>query len=942
MRSHTLAYISAIILLSCSAFAGSLARIYIVPQDISLMTTAQQQYKVIGEDFDGNEVSIPTPVTWSADPNAGSITANGLFTAGNVFSKYRGGITASAGGFTASANVEVLHNSQQSGYVLERSLGSIDAGWYDSPRDIAFGRDGNLYMIDDQTNSISKFDSSGQLISRSSLGYTVDDSQRLAIDSTGCIYILYPNENCVRKFSASGTLITQWGSQGADNDQFDTPVDIVVDSTDRIYVSERTNNRIQVFNSAGEFIASWPISVYYPGYPYTIASIAIDSNDLVYAWVTSSWLSGDKIWILNTQGNLLSRHYFYHHQYNDVQFVVNNIGCDILFNNTVYGYNHDECYYNYYGAKETVAFGHFGHELGQFDDASGIAVGSDGNIYVSDHGNCRINIYDPNGNYLSSWYSAGNRKGQLKYPAGISVDAQNNLYIADSGNYRVQKFDANGGFIQEYASKRGKDSAYCCPGGVAVDSSGNVFITDAIFNRVCTYDSSDTLIQANVMPASSNDKTASPMGITRSVNGSFYVTDPGLSCIRTLDSSGNCISSWGVEGTATGQLKSPSGITVDSTGYLLIADYGNNRIQKFNASGMFIGKWGTTGTGNGQFQGPTGICVDSSNNVYVADQSNCRVQVFNKTSAYLKQLGSNGYGNFGFQYPEGVAVDTQGNLYVADTYNHRVLKYVKAQTLSVNITSPTADPTYTTSSLTINVGGTASNSASTVTWTTSNGQSGTCTGTMNWILPSIPLVPGRNVITIKAADSSGNTVQDSLTITCTASVVTITSPTSDACYMTNISTINLSGTAKTPNSISTVTWKNSRGGNGNCAGGVSWSASGVTLYSGLNAITVTATDTGGGTGEDTLWVYYISGNPMSISDAKALPDSNDIYLTNKTVTAIFADAVYIEEYDRHSGIMVRPYSPIGNITVGSIVNVGGNLDTISGERSIYGIITTGN
>jgi surface antigen len=90
----------------------------------------------------------------------------------------------------------------------------------------------------------------------------------------------------------------------------------------------------------------------------------------------------------------------------------------------------------------------------------------------------------------------------------------------------------------------------------------------------------------------------------------------------------------------------------------------------------------------------------------------------------------------------------------------------------------------------------------------------------------------------------------------TSPKVTITSPTSNPTYSTSSSPLSIVGTASDNVGVTQVTWSNNRGGSGTCSGTTSWSASGITLYSGQNVITVTAWDAANNTKTDTLTVAY--------------------------------------------------------------------------------------
>jgi uncharacterized membrane protein len=87
----------------------------------------------------------------------------------------------------------------------------------------------------------------------------------------------------------------------------------------------------------------------------------------------------------------------------------------------------------------------------------------------------------------------------------------------------------------------------------------------------------------------------------------------------------------------------------------------------------------------------------------------------------------------------------------------------------VNITSPTTNPTYATSSSTIDISGTSSDNVgvTAVTWANDRGGSGSATGTTSWSVTGITLQSGVNVLTVTAGDAAANTGTDTLTVTYT-------------------------------------------------------------------------------------------------------------------------------------------------------------------------------
>jgi hypothetical protein len=182
---------------------------------------------------------------------------------------------------------------------------------------------------------------------------------------------------------------------------------------------------------------------------------------------------------------------------------------------------------------------------------------------------------------------------------------------------------------------------------------------------------------------------------------------------------------------------------------------------------------------------------------------------------------------------------------------------------SVTISSPTSGSTYTTSSGTLSLGGSASDNVSVtqVSWSNSRGGSGTASGTTSWSVGSITLQSGSNVITVTARDAANNQNTDVVTVTynapdTTSPAVTISSPTTGTSYTASSATLSLGGTASDNVGVTQVTWSNSLGGSGTASGTTSWSVSGIALQNGTNTLTVTARDAAGNTSSDILSVTY--------------------------------------------------------------------------------------
>ena len=106
-----------------------------------------------------------------------------------------------------------------------------------------------------------------------------------------------------------------------------------------------------------------------------------------------------------------------------------------------------------------------GAEGESFQRPTDVAWDTAGNIYVADgYGNARVAKYEPSGKYIKSWGSRGTEPGQFNIVHGIAIDAQGNVYVADEGNRRVQVFDGNGTFKKQFLNV-GTPTALCITPG---------------------------------------------------------------------------------------------------------------------------------------------------------------------------------------------------------------------------------------------------------------------------------------------------------------------------------------------------------------------------------------------------------------------------------------------------------------------------------------------
>ena len=292
----------------------------------------------------------------------------------------------------------------------------------------------------------------------------------------------------------------------------------------------------------------------------------------------------------------------------------------------------------------TSAFGAFGFESGQFYGPTDVARDANGNLWIVELSNARVDEYSEAGTFIKRFGTEGSGNGQFKSPYALAIDSTGNLWITDSGNKRVQEFNPKGEYVKTVGSAGSGSGQFESPVGIAIDQHSNIWVTDGgKDNRVEEF----------------NEK------------GEFQKT-------------------FGSTGKNPGQLENPAGIAIDAHGHVWVTEFGNSRLSEFNEKGELLTNIGSLGTAAGQFKNPNGMTIDAQGHIWVADGYNQRVQQFNETGEYASNFGAKGTGpgQFGELFSTvGIATDTKHDLWIPDTNNNRIEKWT-APTVVEGATPP--------------------------------------------------------------------------------------------------------------------------------------------------------------------------------------------------------------------------------------------------------------
>ena len=263
------------------------------------------------------------------------------------------------------------------------------------------------------------------------------------------------------------------------------------------------------------------------------------------------------------------------------------------------------------------------------------SVGDSINIYVADTNNNRVQKFSSAGTALGVYGKQGKAPegGSPRFlgPTAVAVDVQGNIYVADTFNSRIEKLSPSGAFV--WQTPLGGQ-----PRGVAVDAQGNVYATSYYNQQVRKFDSAGKLITLWGGRGRTNGLFLGPAAIAVDKSGRVYVADTGNSRVSIFsllpDGSYGYSGQFGGAGGAAGQFSALGGIAVAQDDTVYAVDTGGHRVQKFNPFGAPFKSW----IAAAQLQSVAGLALDGSGHVIVVDSQSNRVGVYSAAGSLIRQL----------------------------------------------------------------------------------------------------------------------------------------------------------------------------------------------------------------------------------------------------------------------------------------------------------------
>ena len=273
--------------------------------------------------------------------------------------------------------------------------------------------------------------------------------------------------------------------------------------------------------------------------------------------------------------------------------------------------------------KPVLTFGECGSANGMFQRPSGIAVSNRDEIAVADQGNCRVQFFNSNGDFIRSFGRPDNSRVDFYSLFGIAYDKDGNIFAVNTNNSRIEIVSGEGRYMGVFDAKGSRDSQLFYPWGLSLDTNGNIIVADAAHKVIKIFSPQGNFIREIGGPGS----FSYPVHCVQ-YDGYFIVSDSGDHSIKVFDEEGVYKYKFGKQGEGDGEFNKPRFLSVTKSGHLLVSDQYNHRIQVFDLNGTFVGKFGTKGSKLGEFNEPFSVAVLSNNQIVVSEVGNNRIQIF--------------------------------------------------------------------------------------------------------------------------------------------------------------------------------------------------------------------------------------------------------------------------------------------------------------------------
>ncbi len=265
-----------------------------------------------------------------------------------------------------------------------------------------------------------------------------------------------------------------------------------------------------------------------------------------------------------------------------------------------------------------------------------VALNDLGDIYVTDIDADKVFVFNRFGRFKFSFGETGIatppggvkatwKPGDFHYPAGIDIDINGNVYVVDSGNRRINIYTSDGNFIRFFPNS--SNYSLINPLMVAV-YRGKIYVTDR--GRIVVFNEKGRFLKTIGETGRERSQLDGPDGIAVGDDGTIYVADGLNMTLHAYSSKGKL--KWVVGKPPAGIREAqrrfglPAGLGIAPDGNIYVADTFHHTIQVYSPQGERLAEVGGRGEDKGHFNFPRGLKVGSNWVIYLADSGNQRVQ----------------------------------------------------------------------------------------------------------------------------------------------------------------------------------------------------------------------------------------------------------------------------------------------------------------------------
>ena len=247
-----------------------------------------------------------------------------------------------------------------------------------------------------------------------------------------------------------------------------------------------------------------------------------------------------------------------------------------------------------------------------------MAKGPNNEVIVCNHSTCHLVIFDEQLQYSHVIGGKGNGNGKFQCITGIAVGSEGYLYVSDRDLHCIQKFTMSGQFVSQFGSKGTAKGQFNAPYGLVLSQSELLFVCDCDNHRIQVFRNeqfSYTFGQYGKEPGYFNN----PRDLTLNSNeDQLFITDANNDRVQVFTPNGQFLRIFGNFTDIPFKLHRPVGIYYTPDNHLLISSYGTHYVLVFEEDGRFVSAIEGTYQGNKRFSGPRGVIMMNNGQIVIA------------------------------------------------------------------------------------------------------------------------------------------------------------------------------------------------------------------------------------------------------------------------------------------------------------------------------------